>query len=133
MPEFRVQRILPMTVEEAWRALTDPERLGEWFWPPAWNTRYDVDLRVGGTFRFDAPSHDLAVGGDYLDVVAPGRLVHTWLFEGDAEPTLVTITMNDVEGEAGLTILHERFIDDDSAEQNRLGWESCLDRLAPPT
>jgi uncharacterized protein YndB with AHSA1/START domain len=131
MPEFRVQRVLPMSVDEAWRAFTEPSRLEAWFWPPAWNTRVSVDLRVGGSFRIDAGSHDLAVGGDYLEVEAPGRLVHTWLFDGEAEPTLVTLTINDIQGEAGLTILHERFADAESAEQNRLGWESCLDRLAP--
>jgi uncharacterized protein YndB with AHSA1/START domain len=129
MPEFRVQRILPMSVDEAWTAFTEASRLEEWFWPASFNTRVTADLRVGGSFRIQSDEQQLAVGGDYLEVEAPGRLVHTWLFDGDADPTLVTMTLNAVQGEAGLTILHERFVDQETADQNRLGWESCLDRL----
>jgi uncharacterized protein YndB with AHSA1/START domain len=129
MPEFRVHRILPMSVEEAWAAFTEASRLEEWFWPASWNTVVTVDLRVGGSFRIDAAEQQLAVGGDYLEVEAPRRLVHSWLFDGDSDPTLVTLTLTDMDGGAGLTILHERFVDQVTADQNRLGWESCLDRL----
>ena len=121
--------MLPMSVDDAWAAFTEPSRLEEWFWPASFNTRVTVDLRVGGSFRIAAAEPELAVGGEYLEVEAPGRLVHTWLFDGDEDPTLVTLTLNDVQGEAGLTILHERFADQETADQNQLGWESCLDRL----
>ena len=118
-----------MSVDEAWAAFTDASRLEEWFWPTSFNSRVSIDLRVGGSFRIEATEPDLAVGGEYLEVEAPARLVHTWLFDGESDATLVTMTLNDIQGEAGLTILHERFLDQHTADQNRLGWESCLDRL----
>lgn len=41
----RIKRRLDATVEEVWSALTDAERLADWY------GKVEGDLRVGGTFR----------------------------------------------------------------------------------
>ena len=45
--EIRREIVLPTTREDAWGALTDPERLEEWF-----ATDVDLDLREGGAAVF---------------------------------------------------------------------------------
>ena len=131
MAEFRVQRVVAKPLEEVWAAFTDSAHLAAWFWPPRFETSVDIDLRVGGRFRIASVTAGLAVGGEYVEVDAPGRLVHTWRWDGDDEETLVTLTFLTVDGGTGITILHERFSDPETAEQNAAGWNSCLDRLAP--
>lgn len=50
---IRFERQFPNAIEDVWSALTDPERLADW-WPP-FATNVHVDLRVGGTMTFDWP------------------------------------------------------------------------------
>ena len=119
MTEFRVQRVVPKAVEEVWAAFTDPAALGAWFWPERFETTVEIDLRAGGEFRIASAPVGMAVSGTYQEVEEPARLVHTWR------------TLVPVDGGTGITILHERFSDPEAAEQNELGWNSCLDRLAP--
>ena len=131
MTEFRVQRVVTKPIADVWNAFTDAGELAAWFWPPRFETTADIDLRVGGSFRIASTVGDLAVTGEYREIAAPGRLVHTWKWDGDDEVTLVTMTFLEVQDGTGITILHERFADAENARQNELGWESCLDRLAP--
>jgi uncharacterized protein YndB with AHSA1/START domain len=129
MSEFRVQRVVAKPLDEVWTAFTEPTAVAEWFWPPRFETTVAIDLRAGGEFRIASEVADLAVSGTYLEVDAPSRLVHTWRWDGEDEETLVTMTFLEVDGGTGITILHERFADDETAAQNELGWNSCLDRL----
>ena len=64
--------VLPVTRDEAWEALTEPERLREWF-----ANDVELDVRPGGegTFRWDNGESRRAV----VDEVAEGeRLVLHW-------------------------------------------------------
>jgi uncharacterized protein YndB with AHSA1/START domain len=45
--EIRREIVLPTTREDAWEALTDPERLEDWF-----ATEVELDLREGGSAVF---------------------------------------------------------------------------------
>jgi uncharacterized protein YndB with AHSA1/START domain len=68
------ERRLPYPIETVWSALTEPQRLADW-WPP-FATDVVVDLREGGSLSFDWP------GGPKLDfrflkIVAPTLLEHT--------------------------------------------------------
>lgn len=111
MSEFRVQRVVDRSVEDVWAAFTDADALAAWFWPPRFQTTVEIDLRVGGSFRVASESAGMAVTGEYSEVRAPERLVHTWRWEGDDDETLVTMTLLPVDGGTGITILHEGFPD----------------------
>lgn len=50
---IRFDRRLPYPIEVVWAALTEPDRLADW-WPP-FATDVHVDLREGGTMTFDWP------------------------------------------------------------------------------
>lgn len=131
MTEFHVQRVVAKPLEAVWVAFTDPDALVAWFWPPRFETTVAIDLRVGGEFRIASEVAELAVSGTYLEIDGPRRLVHTWRWDGDDEETLVTMTFVEVAGGTGISIQHERFSDDETARQNEIGWNACLDRLGP--
>jgi uncharacterized protein YndB with AHSA1/START domain len=81
-------------VFDAW---TKPELLKRWYGPPGWAMPVcDVDLRVGGAYRFVWRRHekpDVAVSGVFREVVVGARIVQTEVFdqawfEGDSVVTL---------------------------------------------
>ena len=74
--------VFPASPDEVWEALTDPERLEEWF-----ANDVEVDVREGGdgVFRWDDGEERRAK----VLVVEPGeRLVLDWADEGEVEFTL---------------------------------------------
>ena len=83
-------------VFDAW---TKPELLKRWlFGPPGWSMVVcDVDLRVGGTYRYVWRGPDgveMGMGGVHREIVVPERIVCTQLFDqdwtgGEAVGTLV--------------------------------------------
>ena len=52
----RFERLLAFPIEEVWAAITEPERLGDW-WPPM-AAEITVDLREDGKIIFDWPDLD---------------------------------------------------------------------------
>ena len=52
----RFERLLPFPIEEVWAAITEPERLADW-WPPM-AAEITVDLREDGKIIFDWPDLD---------------------------------------------------------------------------
>ena len=82
-------------------ALTVPELLVRWYGAQGWQlVRCEVDLRVGGTWRFlsrGPAGEEMAQYGVYRDIDAPRRLVYTERY-GDASfrgRTLVTTNLDD--------------------------------------
>ncbi|MBM6622139.1 SRPBCC family protein [Micrococcaceae bacterium RIT802] len=52
----RFERTLAYPIEEVWAAITEPDRLGDW-WPPM-AAKLTVDLREGGRIVFEWPDVD---------------------------------------------------------------------------
>jgi uncharacterized protein YndB with AHSA1/START domain len=82
-------------------AMTTPELLRRWYGPEGWELVVcDVDLRVGGAWRFvgrTADGREVGQFGTYLEVVPPERLVQTERWEDwDPGETLVTTTLTAV-------------------------------------
>jgi uncharacterized protein YndB with AHSA1/START domain len=47
-----IERILPITPEQVWKAWTIPQNLMQWFCPRPWKTiECEMDLKPGGVFR----------------------------------------------------------------------------------
>src|SRR5262245_31825676 len=66
-------------------AYTKPELLMRWFGPRDWKLIVcDIDLRVGGSWRFVMRKDDgteMGMSGVYQEIVAPERLVSTESFD----------------------------------------------------
>jgi len=145
-PVVRVERLIPASPEEVYRAWLDPDLLRRWLAPGGMTVeRAEVEARVGGRCRIWHADAGAAVGGFDCEIVelVPGeRLVFRWGFVGPertAGPvydSLLTITLRAVAGGAtALTLVHER-LDDLAAAmphvagQVEVGWASVLEKLA---
>jgi uncharacterized protein YndB with AHSA1/START domain len=90
-------------------ALTKPALLRRWFGARGWNLVVcEVDLRVGGTWRFVARGPDgteMGHGGVYREILPPSRLVYTELFDDQSYPgeTLITHVLVERDGRTMLT------------------------------
>ena len=89
-------------------ALTKPELLRRWYGPSGWSLEVcDIDLRVGGAWRFVVRRPDgKAFGqlGVYREIVRGARLVNTESWEDwDPGETLVTTVLTEKAGKTTLT------------------------------
>jgi uncharacterized protein YndB with AHSA1/START domain len=97
-------------------ALTRPELLKRWFTgAPGWSLVVcDIDLRVGGTYRYvwrSPEGAEMGMSGVHLEIVPPERIVATQVFDqawypGQAVGTIVLVEQG---GETILTqtVLYE--------------------------
>lgn len=124
------------TRERIFRALTTDEVVQWWGAPEEYHTTgWQADLRVGGAWRAVGEMSDrsaYSVGGHYLELAAPHRIVQSW--EPDWDPglrTRLTYEIDDLgEGWSRLTVRQSGF-DDRSAscEAHGAGWERVLSWL----
>lgn len=95
-----------------WDCHTKPELLKRWlFGPDGWSMpECEVDLRVGGKFRYvwrHADGREMAMGGEFQEIKAPERLVHTELFDEDWTEgrTVVSNTFTERDGKTTLNMV----------------------------
>ncbi|MGD0928473.1 MAG: SRPBCC family protein [Streptosporangiaceae bacterium] len=121
-----------------YRAWTTPELVRRWWSGDRGEvTSAEIDLRVGGTWRFVMKANagfEVAFHGEYREIVPAGRIVSTEVFEGmpDAE-ALSTITFTEADGRTTMSILVQH-----SSQEHRDahinsgmedGMQEALDRL----
>ena len=118
--------LLPVSPDEAFALVTEPERLRRWQTVSA-----RVDLRAGGDYRWTVvPGH--VASGSFREVVPGRRVVFGWGWEGsdDLAPdtSTVTLTLEPTEGGTLVRLVHEGL----TAEQevsHLEGWDHFFDRL----
>lgn len=129
-------RILDAPRELVFRAWTEPEHLMQWSAPHGFTvTHAKGDLKPGGTWRSCMRSpdgKDLWLGGTYLEIAPPERLVftHGWDEDGPGRETTVTVTLEDYNGKTKLTLHQSGFTSIASRDGHEGGWSETLDRLA---
>lgn len=103
-----------------YRAWTTPELIKRWWGGDrAKVTHVEVDLRVGGKWRYVAVANEggfeFAFHGEYREVVTDERLVSTEVFEGAPDAAaLNTLTLTERDGRTTLTALVEH-----TSQENR--------------
>jgi len=117
---------LPVSPDEAFALLTDPERLRRWQTVSA-----VVELRAGGQYRWTiTPGHVAA--GTYREVEPGRRIVFGWGWEGseDLAPdgSTVTITVEPADAGSLVTLVHEGLTEEQEA-MHAEGWNHYLDRM----
>ena len=137
--DFTIERRLPQTPEQTFRAFADPQLKKRWFGPPAgWtDVELDLDFRVGGSevsvgrdpggalHEFRSRYHDIVDGERIVfayDLLLDGRLISV---------SLTTVEMRpDGEGTRLVFTEHGAFFDDleDPAEREH-GTGLLLDGL----
>ena len=107
--EIVMTRVFDAPRELVFKALTTPELLKRWFGPHGWTlTECEVDLRVGGTWRFLSKGPDgrtMGMRGVYREIVPPERIQYTESFDEWAEQgsALITTTLAERDGRTTLT------------------------------
>lgn len=88
-------------------AFTKPELLKRWFGPRGWSLEIcEVDLRVGGGFRFLLVGPDgmrMGMRGVYREITPPERSVHTETFDDYPGESTVTTVLVEQGGRTTLT------------------------------
>ena len=127
MTTFTKTAILPVSADEAFALVTEPERLRRW---QAVTAR--IDLRAGGDFRWTVTPGNIAVGT--VREVEPGkRIVLGWGWEGgmsglDPDASTVTITLTPVGAGTEVTLVHEG-LSEEQAVGHAEGWNHFFERL----
>ncbi|MBV9606865.1 MAG: SRPBCC family protein [Solirubrobacterales bacterium] len=93
-----------------YRAYTTPELVKQWWHANRGEvTLIDIDLRVGGTWRYVMSAcngPEVGFHGEYREVVPNERIVSTEVYEGAPEAEAVsTVTFIESEGRTTLSIL----------------------------
>lgn len=124
---IRFERHLPFPVRDVWAAITDPERLADWWLP--FDADITVDLREGGEIVFAGRGEEsMTITCTILRVEPPMLLEHTHL---DAA-SLMRWELEPVD--AGCVLRLSHFVTDPAAAIDRcyvVGLHASLARLVP--
>jgi uncharacterized protein YndB with AHSA1/START domain len=123
---IRYERRLPYAVADVWDAVTNPERLADWWLP--FDADITIDLREGGEMVMTAVGGDPTITCTILKVDAPVLLEHTHADPG----SVLRWELEAVDGGCLLRLSH--FVTDVDVAIDRcflVGLHESLARLEP--
>ncbi len=93
-----------------YRAWTTPDLIKRWWSGNRGDvTSAEVDLRVGGTWRYVMVAHggfEVAFHGEYLEIIPNEKVVSTEVYEGAPDaPATTTVTFDERDGRTTMTVL----------------------------
>jgi len=112
--EILITRVFDAPADLIFKTLTTPELVKRWwgFDTSVWQV-CEIDLRVGGQWRYVIREGDMEVGfhGEYREIAGPHRLVSTEVYEGfpDGE-ALNVVTLEEVDGVSTMKVLVQHSI-----------------------
>jgi uncharacterized protein YndB with AHSA1/START domain len=128
--------VLGAPPQRIFRTLTEPAELAKWWGPHGFTTpEIDLDLRVGGVYRFtmQPPDGDLFhLTGEFLEIDPPSRLVYTFRWEEpdpDDRKTVVSLSLDDVVDGTELSLSQGEFATEVRVSLHRSGWTDSLEKL----
>jgi uncharacterized protein YndB with AHSA1/START domain len=138
--EIAITRVFNAPRELVFDCYTKPELLRRWmFGPNGWTfTVCDIDLRVGGKFRYVWTASDnssMGIGGVFKTILTPEKIINTQLFDQDwtGGEAIVTLSLTERHGQttAVTSILHSSQEARDMALQSGMehGMEMGFERL----
>jgi len=119
---------LPVDAATGWRAITDPDRVIEWF------TSASPVGPVGSVHRIDFGDGSV-VSGEITELAPGRRFAHRWHWDGadDAETTLVTWTVTPSAGGSTIRLVHDGWaeagLDAASRDDHEGYWTGYLEDL----
>jgi uncharacterized protein YndB with AHSA1/START domain len=128
--EILITRVFDAPAELIFRAWTTPELVQRWwgFETSEWEV-CEIDLRVGGQWRYVIRERDMEVGfhGEYREIERPHRLVSTEVYEGFPEGQSVNVmTLDEVDGVTTMSTLVQHECQEHRDAQLASGMESGM-------
>ncbi len=128
--KISVEALVKSDINAVWRAWTTPKDINQWnAASDDWhNPRSENDLRVGGRFCYRMEARDGSMGFDFEGTytkVDANRLIEYQMDDGRS------VSIGFKSQKDGVRVV-ETFDaeDENSAEQQRQGWQSILDNFA---
>jgi uncharacterized protein YndB with AHSA1/START domain len=89
-----------------WRWLATQEALRQWISP-----NIEIDLKVGGAYRFLGPDEETWVSGAVLELTRERALILSWMEEGQGwtHPARLVITLAPTPAGTQVTLIHDGF------------------------
>jgi uncharacterized protein YndB with AHSA1/START domain len=109
--QILIEREFAAPAALVWRALTEPELVRRWWHAKRGEvTTCEVDLRVGGTWRYGmrpfSGGAEFAFYGEFLEIVPNEKIVQTEIFEPFPDsPATSTMTLAERDGVTQLRTL----------------------------
>ena len=140
--EVTFTRVFDAPRSLVFKVWTDPKHLAQWWGPKCFtNPVCELDARPGGAIRVDMRGPDGTVypmGGTFLEVVEPERLVFTTTAFNDASgtpqlKTMNTVTFSEENGKTTIVLraVVERAVNEakEAVKGMEQGWSQSLERL----
>lgn len=141
--QVKITKVLESSIENVWDAWTNSESIKQWLSPEGMtNPEVTNDFMVGGKYRIvmegrnmPDPNHNgiMAVGGEYLEIEKPHKLVFTWLWENspaETHTTKIMLLLKEVNNKkTEMTLIHTDFADDTIRNEHDMGWNSTFNKL----
>lgn len=137
--KLQLTKIINAKRSKVFAAWCDPTIMKRWYAPaPMTVPKVEIDFKVGGKYRVDIEGgmnnqqNKDHVSGIYKEIIQDELLVFTFkgTWQGDVPESLVTITFQDVADGTEITLTHEHFVEEESRNNHKLGWQSMLENLA---
>ena len=136
--EIVLTRVFNAPRRMVFEAFSKPELLRQWFGPHGWSLSVcEVDLRVGGGFRFvmkGPQGEEMGMRGSYKEIAPPERSIHMESFDDFPGESQVTTVFVEKDGKTTMTatVLYESKEVRDAVIQTGMerGAAETYDRLA---
>ncbi len=132
-----LKRTLPAPRRVVWEALTDPNRLAEWWGPKDFTVpRVDFEPRVDGRYRIamQPPEGDLFhLHGEFREVDPPTRLSYTFVWEPpdpDDRETVVMLSLEERGEQTEVNLRQGEFATEERRALHEGGWSDSFEKLA---
>lgn len=104
MPQVTRSIEIRATPSKVWRYLATQEALRRWISP-----NLEIDLQVGGRYRFLGPDQVTGVSGTVLEMVPEGWLILSWMEEGQgwAHPARLVLALEASRAGTKVTLIHD--------------------------
>lgn len=130
---LEVTRKFSAKISDVYNAFVNPKLIASWFpMPGCVNPGADVDLTIDGTYswRMTTPDgKDIEAHGKFIEIQENKKLVFTWSWRNLDWESLITIDFVDLGDDTEITLIHEKFLDENQKTQHTEGWGKCFDSI----
>jgi len=134
MYQLNISQEFNAPVEALFNAWAKPEVVSKWFAPGEMTVpEAELEFKKGGQYRIVMQNKDneqFIVGGEYLEIQAPNKLVFSWQWSTSPHATRVTVLFSKLaDNKSKLELTHTELETQESCDQHHQGWMGCLANL----